>query len=79
MQNLYASEKRASERQEEQPEQKATDSSEEASDEQSTQAKAPRSMADVLNEMRESAAFRIDRDVLNSKRQKDQDDAGQQS
>ena len=79
MQNLYASEKRASERQEEQPEQKATDSSEEASDEQSTQAKAPRSMADVLNEMRESAALRIDRDVLNSKRQKDQDDAGQQS
>ena len=79
MQNLYASEKRASDRQDKQPEQKAKDSRKEASEEHSTQAKAPGSIADVLNEMRESAAFRIGGDAESAERQEDQDDAGQKS
>ncbi len=78
MQNLYASEKRASEHHDQQSEQKVEDSSEETITERSPQAKAPGSIVDVLNEMRESAAFRVDRDMDGSKGQKEQDDADQQ-
>ena len=79
MQNLYASEQQANERQDKQPEQKAKDSRKAAGEEHSTQAKIPGSIADILNEMRESGAFRIGGDAESAKRQEDQDDAGQKS
>ena len=79
IQNLYASEKRETQHREEQPEPKVTEPSEETSAGHSPQAKAPGSIADVLNEMRESTVFRINRDSLSPKDQKDQDDTGQNS
>lgn len=79
MQNLYASEKRETEHPDEQPEPKVKESSEETIEERSPQAKAPRSIADILNEMRESAVLRINRDSLSPTGQKDQDDTGHKS
>ncbi len=79
MQNLYASEKRVSEHHDQQIERKAKELNKEAREEHSPQTKAPGSIADVLDEMRESAAFRIERDAHSPKEQKDQDDADHKS